>query len=197
MLTNEIFFNQTLSWNFKMELCLNRELVWKFLDWNLIIPTAFFVKLQFVEWCYNSERRQDSSWISRSQTYFLISKRRAFALFNLMETLLTLYCQLKFVSIFRPRCITLSVGWCTHTFGPPPTISVLYPPLGLTHSPTVAQSIIPPGDAGRPWPMKWSELLGCWQMHRYCTYKKYFVNKLTTLSLYKKSFINNTTFLAK
>ena len=32
-----------------MEFGLNRGLVWKFLDWKLIIPTTFFVKLKFVE----------------------------------------------------------------------------------------------------------------------------------------------------
>ena len=49
LLTNKIFSRQILSWNFKMELCLNRGLVWKFLGWKLIILTAFFVKLKFVE----------------------------------------------------------------------------------------------------------------------------------------------------
>ena len=33
---------------------------------------------------------------------------------------------------------------------------------------------------------------GYWQMHRYYIYYKYFVNKLTTLSLYQKSLINNS-----
>ena len=45
LLTNEIFSKQILFWNFKMEFCLNRRLVWKFLDWKLIILIAFFVKL--------------------------------------------------------------------------------------------------------------------------------------------------------
>ena len=47
-------------------------------------------------------------------TYFLILKRRTFALFShgdIMETSLTRYCQLNFVSIFTPRYLTLSVGY--------------------------------------------------------------------------------------
>ena len=67
LLTNKIFSKQIFSWNFKMELCLNREVVWEFLGWKLIILTAFFVKLQSVEYCYDSEPRQDRSRISRSQ----------------------------------------------------------------------------------------------------------------------------------
>ena len=31
LLTNKIFSKQILSWNFKMEFCMNRELVWEFL----------------------------------------------------------------------------------------------------------------------------------------------------------------------
>ena len=31
LLTNKIFSNQILSWNFKMKFCLNRGLAWKFL----------------------------------------------------------------------------------------------------------------------------------------------------------------------
>ena len=45
LLTNKIFSRQILSWNFKMEFCLNRGLVWKFLGWKLIILTAFFCKI--------------------------------------------------------------------------------------------------------------------------------------------------------
>ena len=48
-LTNRIFSRQILSWNFKMEFCLKRVLVWKFLGWKLKILTAFFVKLKFIE----------------------------------------------------------------------------------------------------------------------------------------------------
>ena len=44
-------------------------------------------------------------------TYFLILKRRALALFSFMERLLTWYCQLKFVSIFILRYLTLSVRY--------------------------------------------------------------------------------------
>ena len=40
--------------------------------------------------------------------------------------------------------------------------------------------------------MKTSELYGCWKMHQYYIYNKYFVDMLTTHSLYQKSFINNT-----
>ena len=36
--------------------------------------------------------------------YFLILKRRAFALFSLVDRSLTWYCQLRFASIFTPRC---------------------------------------------------------------------------------------------
>ena len=46
---NKIFFKQILSWDFKMELCFNRGLVWEFLGWKLIILTDFFVKLQSFE----------------------------------------------------------------------------------------------------------------------------------------------------
>ena len=45
LLTNKIFSRQILSWNFKMEFCLNRGLVWKFLGWKLIILTAFLCKI--------------------------------------------------------------------------------------------------------------------------------------------------------
>ena len=34
LLTNKILPKQILSWNFKMEFCLNRGLVWKFLGCN-------------------------------------------------------------------------------------------------------------------------------------------------------------------
>ena len=44
-------------------------------------------------------------------TYFLILKRRALALFSLMERSLTSYCQLRFVSIFTPKYLTFSVGY--------------------------------------------------------------------------------------
>ena len=44
-------------------------------------------------------------------TYFLILKRRALALFTLMERSLTWYCQLRFVSVFTPKYLTLSVGY--------------------------------------------------------------------------------------
>ena len=45
LLTNKIFSRQILSWNFQVEFCLNRGLVWKFLGWKLIILTAFFCKI--------------------------------------------------------------------------------------------------------------------------------------------------------
>ena len=44
-------------------------------------------------------------------TYFLILKRRALTLFSLMERSLTWYWQLRFVSIFTSRYLTLSVGY--------------------------------------------------------------------------------------
>ena len=44
-------------------------------------------------------------------TYFCILKRKVLALFGLMERSLTWYCQLRFVSIFTPRHLTLSAGY--------------------------------------------------------------------------------------
>ena len=52
------------------------------------------------------------------------------------------------------------------------------PPLGFPC--TVVRSISPPGDPA-PWPLKMSELSGCWQMHRYYIYNKYFLNDPATL----------------
>ena len=43
--------------------------------------------------------------------YFLILKIIALALFSLMEGSLTCYYQLRFVSIFTPKYLTLSVGY--------------------------------------------------------------------------------------
>ena len=60
---------------------------------------------------------------------------------------------------------------------------------GAPHAPTTMGN--PAGDAG-PWLFKMSDLSGCWQMDSYYIYNKYFVNKLTTLSLYQKSFINSS-----
>ena len=45
LLENKIFSKQILSWNFKIEFCLNRGLLCKFLGWKLIILIALFVKL--------------------------------------------------------------------------------------------------------------------------------------------------------
>ena len=44
-------------------------------------------------------------------TYLLILKRRALALFSLMERSFTWCCQVRFASIFTPRYLTLSVGY--------------------------------------------------------------------------------------
>ena len=44
-------------------------------------------------------------------TYFLILKRRSLPLFSLTERSLTSYCHLRFVSVFSPRSLTLSVGY--------------------------------------------------------------------------------------
>ena len=44
-------------------------------------------------------------------TYFPILKRGALALFSLMEISLTWYCQLRFVSIFTTKYLTLSGGY--------------------------------------------------------------------------------------
>ena len=43
--------------------------------------------------------------------YFLNLKRRALALFNLMARSLTWCCQVRFISIFTPRYLKLSVGY--------------------------------------------------------------------------------------
>ena len=48
LLKNEIFSKQIYSWNFRMELTLNRGLVREFLDWTGIL-TPFLVKLKSVE----------------------------------------------------------------------------------------------------------------------------------------------------
>ena len=44
LLTKKIFSKQILYWNFKIELCLKRGLVWEFLGSKLIILTAFSCK---------------------------------------------------------------------------------------------------------------------------------------------------------
>ena len=44
-------------------------------------------------------------------TYFLILKRRALALFSLTERSLTWWCQVRFLSNFTFRYLTLSVGY--------------------------------------------------------------------------------------
>ena len=46
---DKIFTMQILSWIVKMELCLNRRLVWELLGWKLINLTAYFVKSQSLE----------------------------------------------------------------------------------------------------------------------------------------------------
>ena len=71
---------------------------------------------------------------------------------------------------------------------PPPPLSFI-----TTDTPTVAKFISQLGDTG-PWPLKWSELSGCWQMHRYYIHNKYFVKKLTTLSFNQKSFKRNCSY---
>ena len=43
--------------------------------------------------------------------YFLILKMRVLALFILMERSLTWHCQRRFLSVFTPRYLTLSVGY--------------------------------------------------------------------------------------
>ena len=81
----------------------------------------FFGKLQFFEQCCNSE---PSSWTNRSPKqqnyvdfkvlrliYFLIQERKALTLFSLLEISLTGYCQLRFVSVFTSRYLTLLVGY--------------------------------------------------------------------------------------
>ena len=54
LLKNEIFSKKIYSWNFRMELTLNRGLVREFLDWTGIL-TPFLVKLKSVEYCQNFE----------------------------------------------------------------------------------------------------------------------------------------------
>ena len=56
----------------------------------------------------------------------------------------------------------------------------------LADPPTVVQFINPQEILVQA--LKRSGLSDCWQMHRYYIYKKYFLSKLTTLSLYQKSF---------
>ena len=43
-LFKDLLTNKILSSNVKMELCLNRGLVWEFLGWKLINVTAFFLQ---------------------------------------------------------------------------------------------------------------------------------------------------------
>ena len=76
--------------------------------------------------------------------------------------------------------LTTTSGFLPHLDYPPPPSS--------TVTQFISQS---PGDAG-PWPLNRSVLSGCWQMHRYCIYNKYFITKLITPSLYQKSLINNS-----
>ena len=54
MLKSEIFSRQILSWNFKMEFCLNSGLVWK-RQWELLLPNQgtviqvfYFLNLKLV-----------------------------------------------------------------------------------------------------------------------------------------------------
>ena len=49
LLTCKMFSKHILSGNFKIEFCLNRGLVWKFLGWKLMILTAFFCKI-IIRW---------------------------------------------------------------------------------------------------------------------------------------------------
>ena len=51
-------------------------------------------------------------------TYLLILKRSTFSIFSLINRSLTWYCQLRVLSIFKPRYLTLSVGYSLlpHTF---------------------------------------------------------------------------------
>ena len=43
LLINKIFSKDILSWNVKIELSLNRGLVWKFLGWKIMILAGFFL----------------------------------------------------------------------------------------------------------------------------------------------------------
>ena len=66
--TNKILSKHISSLNSKVEFCLNMGLVWRFPGWNSIILIGFFfVNSEFVEWCYDSELRQDNGRISSSQ----------------------------------------------------------------------------------------------------------------------------------
>ena len=107
-------------------------------------------------------------------------------LFNLLKTEVSHFC----FSDFLPKTSnSFFLSWCPRTFDHHLWLST---PLGLPPSSTVTQFISQsPGDAG-PWPLNRSVLSGCWQMHRYCIYNKYFITKLITPSLYQKSLINNS-----
>ena len=72
----------------------------------------------------------------------------------------------------------------SHFWTPPTQLWALPPTWAnpLSHTHFVAQFISPPGDVG-PWPLKRSGLSGCWKMHRYYIYNKYFVSKVVTLFL--------------
>ena len=73
-------------------------------------------------------------------------------------------------------------------------ITLLSPPSWAnSQSPLPYRSSIhklPTEDVG-PRTLKRSKFSDHWQRYRYYIYNEYFVNKLNTLSLYQKSFINN------
>ena len=102
-----------------------------------------------------------------------------------------------------PQKVTVNVlkffykPWYPHIYEYSPPNSGFYLLLGLPSPPhllccnSVHNLSGRSGPLAGPWPLGRSELSGCWQMHIYCIYNKYSLNKLTTLSLNQKAFINS------
>ena len=78
------------------------------------------------------------------------------------------------------------IAWCPHIFEPP--ISGCHPLVGITplHCSSIHKPLSP-----RRCPSDRSEFSGRWQTYRHDIHIKYFVNILTTISLYQKTFINS------
>ena len=81
-------------------------------------------------------------------------------------------------------------SWCPHTFESPQLWASSLTWVNPPPHPIVAQSISPPRRC-RSMTFEKVRIVGFLTSGWYYIYNKYFVNKLTTLSLYKKSFINN------
>ena len=89
------------------------------------------------------------------------------------------------------------ISWCPHTFNiETPDLWALSPtwanePPSPPSPPSNVALSISPFRRCRSMTFEKVRIARCWQMHIYYIYNKYFVNKLTTLSLYQKSFINS------